>query len=120
MNLPIRIATVTAALCLALVGPVLAEAPDDPLPPGPGKDVVVRVCTACHDATEFAFARYTPEEWDNEIAKMEGAGAEMTAEEQVAISAYLARNFSKPTPAAPGDAKPPPAPPVSSSPSLSS
>jgi hypothetical protein len=119
MNFRIHIAAAAAALCLGLVGPVLAQAPDDPLPPGPGKDIVVRVCTACHDASEFAFARYTPEEWDNEIAKMEGAGAEMTAEEQVAISAYLARNFSKPTPAAPGDAKPP-APPVSSSPSLSS
>jgi hypothetical protein len=109
MNLWIRI-TASAALGLALAGPVLAQAADDPLPPGPGKDVVVRVCTACHDATEFAYARYTPEEWDNEIAKMEGAGAEMTAEEQAAISAYLARNFAKPgtaAPAAPVETKPP-------------
>jgi cytochrome c5 len=114
MKLPIRAAMAIVALCLGLVGPVLAQAPDDPLPPGPGKDVVVRVCTACHDASEFAFARYTPEEWDNEIAKMEGAGAEMTAEEQVAISTYLAKNFSKPAPAAPADAKPPSAPQISS------
>ena len=114
MNLWIRMAA-PAALALALAGPVLAQATDDPLPPGPGKDVVVRVCTACHDATEFAYARYTPQEWDNEIAKMEGAGAEMTAEEQTAISAYLARNFAKPAPAAPGEAKPPSPPSVLSS-----
>jgi hypothetical protein len=35
---------------------------------------------------------------------MQGAGAEMTAEEQAAITAYLAKTFPK---AAPGDAKAP-------------
>ncbi|HZZ33815.1 MAG TPA: hypothetical protein VFE10_17665 [Phenylobacterium sp.] len=107
MNLRIRIAAAAAALCLGVAGPVLAQAPDDPLPAGPGKDVVVRVCTACHDATQFASARHTPDEWDDEITKMQGAGAEMTAEEQVAISAYLAKYLPKPGPAAPGDAKGP-------------
>ncbi|WP_372783026.1 hypothetical protein [Phenylobacterium sp.] len=99
MNLRILMAAAAAALCLGGVGPVLAQAPDDPLPPGPGKDAVVRVCTACHDATQFAYARHTPDEWDNEIAKMQSAGAEMTAEEQTAISAYLAKNLPKPAPA---------------------
>jgi mono/diheme cytochrome c family protein len=103
----LRIRLIIAALCLSVAAPVLAQAPDDVLPAGPGKDVVVRVCTACHDATQFAYARYTPDEWDNEITKMQGAGAEMTAEEQGAISAYLAKNFPKPAPAAPSDAKAP-------------
>ena len=105
MNLGILIAAAASALCLGLVGPVLAQAPADPLPAGPGKDVVVKVCTACHDATQFAYARYTPDEWDNEINKMQSAGAEMTAEEQLAISAYLSKTFPK---AAPSDAKEPP------------
>jgi competence protein ComEA len=105
MKLRILIAVAaTAAVCAAVVGPVLAQAPDDPLPAGPGKDVVVRVCTACHDATQFAFARLTPDQWDAEVTKMQGAGAEMTAEEQVAITAYLAKAFPK---AVPGDAKAP-------------
>jgi hypothetical protein len=107
MNLRIPMAAAAAALCLGAVGPVSAQAPDDLLPAGPGKDVVVRVCTACHDATQFAYARYTPDEWDNEVDKMQAAGAEMTAEEQVAITAYLAKTFPKPTPAAPGEAKGP-------------
>src|SRR5665213_1172435 len=107
MNPRVLTAAAAAALCLGLGGPVLAQAPDDPLPAAPGKDVVVRVCTACHDATQFAYARYTPEEWDNEIGKMQGAGAEITADEQVAISAYLAKNLSNPAPAAPSDAKGP-------------
>lgn len=97
-------AAATAVLCLGVAGAVLAQAPDDPLPAAPGKDVVVRVCTACHDATQFAYARLTPDEWDSEVTKMQGAGAEMTAEEQVAITAYLAKAFPK---AAPGDAKGP-------------
>jgi hypothetical protein len=69
----------------------------------------VRVCTACHEAAQFANARHTPEDWDNEIAKMQSAGAEMTAEEQVAISTYLAKNLPAPAsaPAAPSDPKPP-------------
>jgi cytochrome c5 len=108
MNFWILIGAATAALCLGVVGPVLAQAPDDLLPGGPGKDVVVRVCTACHDATQFAYARHTPDEWDNEIAKMQSAGAEMTAEEQAAISAYLAKNLPSPAPPALGDAKAPP------------
>jgi hypothetical protein len=107
MNLRILIATAATALCLGAVGPVLAQAPDDLLPTGPGKDVVMRICTACHDATQFAYARLTPDEWDGEVTKMQGAGAEMTAEDQVAITAYLAKNFPKSAPAAPSDAKGP-------------
>ncbi len=109
MNLRILtvIAAAVAALCLAVVGPVLAQAPDDPLPAGPGKDVVVRVCTACHDSTQFAYARLTPDQWDAEVTKMQGAGAEMTAEEQVAITAYLAKAFPKAAPPAPSEPKGP-------------
>jgi hypothetical protein len=102
MNASIRIAAAAAALGLGLVGPVLAQAPDDPLPAGPGKDVVLRVCTVCHEAAQFAYARYTPAGWDSEIAKMQSAGAEMTADEQLAIAAYLARYLAPTAPAASG------------------
>jgi hypothetical protein len=101
------LAAVAAALGLGLAGPVLAQAPDDPLPPGLGKDATLRVCTGCHEAAQFAYARHTPEEWDGEISKMQSAGAEMTAEEQAAISAYLAKYLPKTPPAAPTDPKTP-------------
>jgi cytochrome c5 len=97
-------ALAAAALGLAAVGPVLAQPPtasDDPLPAGPGKDVVVRVCTGCHEAAQFAYARHTPDEWDNEIAKMEGAGADITGEEQATISAYLGKYLAKAPPPPP-------------------
>ncbi len=108
MKFRIHLAAAAAAICLGAVGPVSAQAPqEDLLPAGPGKDVVVRICTACHEAAQFANARHTPDEWDNEITKMQSAGAEMTAEEQLAISAYLAKNFPKPAPDAPTDSKGP-------------
>lgn len=101
MRLRICIAVCAAALGLGVVGPVLAQAPPDPLPDGPGKDVVLRVCTTCHDTSQFAYARYSPQGWDNEIAKMQSAGALMTADEQLAIFAYLAKYLSTETPSAP-------------------
>jgi hypothetical protein len=105
MSVRIHIAAVAAAaLGLSLVGPVLAQAPDDPLPPGPGKEAVLRVCTVCHEAAQFAYARFTPQGWDSEIAKMQSAGAYMTADEQLAISAYLGKYLSPSAPAPRGDA----------------
>ena len=93
------LATAAVAFGLVASAPGLAQSPDDPLPDNPGKEVVIRVCTACHEASQFANARLTPEAWDNEISKMISAGAEMTGEDQAAVAAYLARNFSvKPTP----------------------
>jgi mono/diheme cytochrome c family protein len=107
MNLRTSIAAVVAVVGLLGVSRVLAQAPEDSLPNAPGKDVVVRVCTACHGADQFAFARLTPDQWENEVSKMQSAGAEMTSEEAAAISAYLAKNLAKPPPAAPSDAKAP-------------
>ena len=108
MTLRILLAAAAAMLVLGAVGPVLAQAPEDALPAGPGKDVVVRVCTSCHDASQFSAARHTPDEWDEVVTKMQDAGADMTAEEQAAISAYLAKYLPKAPPAAPA---PPPGPP---------
>lgn len=84
------------ALCLALVRPVAAQAPENQLPAASGKDVVLRVCTACHGADQFAYARLTPDEWENEVEKMQAAGAEMTSEEAAVIAAYLGKNLAKP------------------------
>jgi len=107
-----RLATLLAAAAafgLTSVGPVAAQdtSPQAALPDGPGKDVVLRVCTACHGAEQFAYARFSPEGWDAEITKMQGAGAEMTSDEQAAISAYLSKYLSK-------QAAPPETPPAAS------
>ena len=94
MKPPIRIAATAALFGLGLAGSGLAHGPADALPDAPGKEVVLRVCTTCHDASQFAYARYSPQGWDTEIGKMQNAGALMSAEEQLAISAYLAKYLS--------------------------
>lgn len=99
MTLRIPIAA-AVALCLALFRPVLAQTPEDQLPAAPGKDVVLRVCTACHGADQFAAARLTPDEWQNEVEKMQAAGAEMTSDEAAVIAAYLGKNLAKAPPSA--------------------
>ena len=105
MTLRTLMVAAATALNLGVVAPVPAQPPEDALPVATGKDTVVRVCAACHGADQFAFARYTPEEWEREIAKMQSAGAEMSAEEQVAILAYLSKYLAKPPAPQTADAK---------------
>jgi len=100
----------TAALCLGTAGAVSAQGPNDVLPDGPGKDVVVRVCTGCHEAAQIAEKPRTPEDWEYVIGKMIDGGAELTAPEQDAVYAYLVKAFPK-APAAAAPAPTAPAPP---------
>jgi hypothetical protein len=61
--------------------------------------VVVRACTSCHEASQITYKSRTPEAWEYVIGKMMDGGAELTAEEQDAVYAYLVKNFG-PKPAA--------------------
>jgi hypothetical protein len=112
MRLGGLLAAAAVSLALGSGGPVAAQdqSPEAALPDGPGKDVVLRVCTACHGAEQFAYARFSPEGWEVEISKMEGAGAEMTSDEQAAVSAYLSKYLSKPPPPPAPAPAPSPAP----------
>jgi mono/diheme cytochrome c family protein len=101
----VRLAPAAAALCLAVAGPVLAQDPDKELPDGPGKEIVVRACTGCHGADQITYKRRTPEDWDYVITKMMQGGAELTADEQEAVHAYLVKALGAPPPP-----PPPPAP----------
>lgn len=103
-----RIVTVTrgvrAALCASLVllaGSTFAARQDAAAPPasgaglpdGPGKDVVVRVCGACHEPIRAASVRLTRDGWAETIEKMKGRGARISdAEFEVSLD-YLATHF---------------------------
>jgi hypothetical protein len=122
MTYRFRLAAV--ALAVSLAGPVMAQdapsaqtqSPEAALPDAPGKAELMRVCTACHGAEQFAYARMSPGEWDTEIAKMQDAGALMSADEQLAISAYLGKYLSNAPPPAPAADPPPTGPAAGSSP----
>jgi mono/diheme cytochrome c family protein len=86
------IATVRAAA--ALIFPVafaLAQAPA--LPDAAGRDVVQRVCGACHPATIVVGRGMTRQGWDQVVASMISRGAKGTPADFKTVTDYLAANF---------------------------
>ena len=63
------------------------------LPDGVGKEVVTKVCTACHELTRISSKRRTKEEWNETVDKMAARGAKASDEEFEAIVTYLAKYF---------------------------
>ena len=70
------------------------------LPPGPGHDVTVRVCSGCHAAEIVAGQHLSPQEWNSMVETMAARGATATDEELDQITDYLARSFPRTTPPA--------------------
>jgi cytochrome c5 len=65
------------------------------LPEGAGRDLVVKVCTVCHEVTRITSKKRTKEEWSDTVDKMAARGAKATDEEFETIVTYLAKNFPK-------------------------
>lgn len=63
------------------------------LPPGPGKDLVVSRCAACHDLERVAVIKRPRQHWPAIVANMVARGAVATPEEAGTIAAYLAAQF---------------------------
>jgi cytochrome c5 len=84
-----RLATILTAFLLT------ASVQAQDLPDGAGKDVVVKVCTVCHDTARIISKKWTKEEWNTLIDKMAARGAMASDEEFEIIVTYLAKNFGK-------------------------
>jgi competence protein ComEA len=67
-----------------------------PLPEGPGKKLVVEICSFCHGLARIKGQAFTRSEWDNVIKGMVSEGAPVTDEEFSLILDYLAKNFGPP------------------------
>ena len=65
----------------------------DSFPDGPGKDITVRVCGACHSASRSAAVRLTRGGWQDVIAKMVTLGAKGSDTDLAAVLDYLSANF---------------------------
>lgn len=74
------------------------------LPPGAGRDTVVRVCGKCHSPNILVANPRDRQGWEDTITKMYGLGAVATDEDFTEILEYLAKNVSQP-PTAPSMAK---------------
>ncbi len=97
---------------LALVSSAVAQAApqaEAPLPEGPGKAVIQKMCVGCHKISVITSKRATPEQWANIVQQMVSRGADGTDEEIDTVTRYLSTNF--PPQADDKPATPPPAPP---------
>ena len=86
-----------AAALLARAGALENRALDS-LPPGPGKDVLMRACTTCHAASLITQQRKPPAEWAKTVDKMVGWGAPLRVEEKQALLDYLNLTSGRETP----------------------
>jgi hypothetical protein len=60
------------------------------LPEGPNRDLVSRVCRACHDLQMvFDAAGISRDEWDMSLDEMTANGMNISAEDRAKILAYL-------------------------------
>jgi cytochrome c5 len=64
-----------------------------PLPDGPGKEVVLNVCTQCHDLQRVRRERLSPAGWAEILQAMLNEGAPLTDQDFATVLRYLARNF---------------------------
>jgi cytochrome c5 len=87
-----RLATILAAFLPA------ASIQAQDLPDGAGKELVMTVCTQCHDTARIVTKKKTKEEWNELVDSMAARGAKASDEEFETIVAYLAKYFGKDQP----------------------
>ena len=64
-----------------------------PLPDGPGKELVLTICTQCHDLQRVRRTRLSPEGWVALLETMLNEGAPLSEKDFPDVLRYLARNF---------------------------
>ena len=84
-----RLAMSGVAAIAAMVAPALAQN----LPNGNGKEVVERICSACHDLSPITDAGFSRQDWEMVVKSMIDMGATISAEQVAVITNYLAANF---------------------------
>ena len=82
-----------ALVVVVLLAGAARAAGQDSFPDGPGRDVTVRVCGACHSASRSAAVRLTRGGWQDVIAKMVTLGAKASDTDLAAVLDYLSANF---------------------------
>jgi quinohemoprotein amine dehydrogenase alpha subunit-like protein len=92
MTIKLKIATTLAAFLAASS----LDAQD--LPDGAGKNLVMKVCTVCHELTRITSKRRTKDQWSDTVDKMAARGAKASDEEFEVIVTYLAKYFGTDAP----------------------
>jgi competence protein ComEA len=88
-----RVAGLTALLAALSAAGAAAQSR---LPEGPGRELVVRLCSPCHSAEKVVGLQKSRDEWEANVVDMVmNRGAKGTEEEFYEIIEYLARSFPK-------------------------
>jgi len=66
-----------------------------PLPAGAGQNIVLNVCTMCHDLGRIRNGRRSAEEWKETLSAMINEGAPLTDADLPVVLNYLSKNFSQ-------------------------
>ena len=64
-----------------------------PMPDGPGKALVLNICTQCHDLQRIRRTQLSPEGWVEVLETMLNEGAPLPEKDFPDVLRYLARNF---------------------------
>jgi competence protein ComEA len=74
-----------------------AAAPEDELPEGEGKKILVSSCTACHDLSEVTKFRgyYDRKQWQDIVVTMMDYGAPVDEKQVDILADYLAQHLGK-------------------------
>ncbi|HEX3940457.1 MAG TPA: helix-hairpin-helix domain-containing protein [Acidobacteriaceae bacterium] len=79
------------------------------LPPGPGKAILQRACTACHGVDMIVSQRNNVDGWSQTVDEMMSRGADLSDDDADVVVHYLATNFGlQPKPAGSSNAAAPP------------
>ena len=94
------VAALSTCFVLSLAGTVHAGARPQPaadphptLPQGQGRDVMIRVCSVCHDPELAADQRFDKAGWKDLVDQMASKGANATEAEFTQIVDYLSAAF---------------------------
>lgn len=64
-----------------------------PLPDGPGRSIMLNVCTQCHTLDRVRIRTMSRTEWEELLLHMLNEGAQLTDEELPILLNYLTQNF---------------------------
>ena len=64
-----------------------------PVPEGPGKQILLNICTQCHNLQRIKNGKRSAEEWEETLLAMLNEGAPVNDEQLPVIHAYLSRHF---------------------------
>src|SRR5262245_60271812 len=64
-----------------------------PLPDGSGKEILLDICTRCHDSQRIRRQKKTPDAWLEVLEAMLNEGAPLSEQDLPVLLLYLSRNF---------------------------